>query len=82
MAVAARRETTQALQAQGISERAAFRLTGLSASVLRYQPRPDANQALRERLSALAAQHRRHGYRMLHDRLTREGWAINVKRTD
>ena len=37
--------------------------------------------ALRERLSELAGQHRRHGYRMLHNRLRIDGWAVNVKRT-
>ena len=26
-------------------------------------------------------QYRRHGYRMLHNRLRNDGWAINIKRT-
>ena len=81
MAVAARREVVHELKALGLSERRALRLVGISASVLRYQPRDDGNSQLRERLKELAGQHRRHGYRMLHDRLTRQGWAINVKRT-
>jgi len=54
----------------------------MSASTLRYRPRDDGNDALRERLKMLAGQHRRHGYRMLHSRLANDGWAINVKRTD
>jgi len=54
---------------------------GMSASTLRYQPRDDGNGRLRERLTELAGQHRRHGYRMLHSRLRIDGWAINVKRT-
>ena len=37
--------------------------------------------ALRERLRELAGQHRRHGYRMLYNRLRIDGWAVNVKRT-
>ncbi len=53
----------------------------MSASPLRYRPRDDGNAALRARLKALAGQHRRHGYRMLHNRLRLDGWAINVKRT-
>ena len=53
----------------------------MSASTLRYQPRDDGNESLRERLKELAGQHRRHGYRMLHSRLRIDGWAINVKRT-
>jgi transposase InsO family protein len=81
VAVAARREVVHELKALGLSERAALRLVGMSASVLRYQPRDDGNSKLRERLKELAGQHRRHGYRMLHDRLTRQGWSINVKRT-
>ena len=53
----------------------------MSASTLRYQRRDDGNARLRERLTELAGQHRRHGYRMLHSRLRIDGWSINVKRT-
>ena len=81
MAVAAKRECVRQLQAKGLSERQACRLVGISTSVLRYQPREDGNEPLRERLKELAGQHRRHGYRMLHNRLRNDGWAINVKRT-
>ncbi|MCM3564928.1 IS3 family transposase [Hydrogenophaga intermedia] len=80
-AVAARREVVRQLQELGLSERQALRLVGMSASTLRYQPRDDGNGELRERLTQLAGQHRRHGYRMLHNRLRFDGWAINVKRT-
>jgi putative transposase len=79
--VAARREVVRQLQELGLSERQALRLVGMSASTLRYQPRDDGNGELRERLTQLAGQHRRHGYRMLHNRLRFDGWAINVKRT-
>ena len=81
VAVAAKRECVRELQDKGLSERQACRLVGISASVLRYQPSEDSNQPLRERLKELAGQHRRHGYRMLHSRLTNEGWSIDVKRT-
>lgn len=54
---------------------------GLSASTLRYQLRDGGNGRLRGRLTQLAGQHRRHGYRMLHSRLRIDGWAINVKYT-
>ena len=80
-AVAARRDVVRQLQCQGLSERQALRLVGMSSSVLRYQSRDDGNTRLRGRLQELAGQHRRHGYRMLHSRLRQEGWAINVKRT-
>ena len=69
VAVAARREVVRQLQDRGLSERQALRLVGMSASTLRYQPRDDGNGRLRERLTELAGQHRRHGYRMLHSRL-------------
>ena len=49
----------------------------MSASTLRYAPRDDGNS----RLTDLASQHRRHGYRMLHSRLRIDGWTVNVKRT-
>ena len=81
MAVAARREVVRQLQEKGLSERRALKLVGMSASTLRYHPRDDGNGRLRERLTELAGQHRRHGYRMLHSRLQLEGWTINVKRT-
>ena len=80
VAVSARREAVRQLQGLGFSERQALRLVGMSASTLRYRPRDDGNDALRERLRVLAGQ-RRHGYRMLHSRLANDGWAINVKRT-
>ena len=81
MAVAARRQVVRELQEKGLSERQALRLVGMSPSTLRYAPREDGNEQLRERLKELAGQHRRHGYRMLHSRLRNDGWAINVKRT-
>ena len=52
----------------------------ISTSVLRYQPRGDSNVALGERITALAGQRRRFGYRRIHVLLVREGWMINVKR--
>jgi len=80
-AVAARRAVVRQLQERGLSERQALRLVGMSASTLRYQRRDDGNARLRERLTELAGQHCRHGYRMLHSRLRIDGWTINVKRT-
>lgn len=80
-AVAARRGVVQELRDRGLSERQALRLVGMSASCLRYRVTSDRNDGLRQRLKELAGQHRRHGYRMLHNRLVHEGWAINVKRT-
>lgn len=56
-------------------------LIGISRSLYRYEAkRPDDSELL-ERLTALAGQKRRYGYRRLHVLLKREGWKINWKRT-
>lgn len=78
--VPAKRELVRYAQSRGLSERRALKLACLSPSVLRYERRDDGNGALRERIVALAHRHRRHGYRMIHLRLTQEGWAVNIKR--
>lgn len=80
MTVPARRELVRYAQSRGLSERRGLRLACMSPSVLRYERRDDGNGRLRERIAALAYRHRRHGYRMIHLRLTQEGWRVNVKR--
>lgn len=64
-----------------LSERRACRLVNLSRSVVRYEGRPDRNQALRDRLKTLAQQYPRYGYLMLHGLLHAEGLVVNKKRT-
>lgn len=61
------------------TERRACRLVGISRSSLSYQARPDRHARLRERLITLSGKHRRYGYRMLHAKLVREGFTVNVK---
>ena len=61
------------------TERRACRLVGISRSSLVYQARPDRHARLRERLITLSGKHRRYGYRMLHAKLVREGFKVNVK---
>jgi len=78
--VPARRELVRFAQSRGLSERRALRLACLSPSVLRYERRDDGSGELRKRIMALAHRHRRHGYRMIHLRLTQEGWTVNIKR--
>lgn len=51
--------TQPRLQSRGLSERHGLRIVRMSASSLRYQPRPDRNQALRARILALAYVRRR-----------------------
>jgi putative transposase len=55
----------------------------MSASSLRYEPRPDCNQEVRERIIALAQRHRRYGVGMIHLKLQQAGGeAINYKRVE
>ena len=54
----------------------------MSASALRYQPRPDRNQELRARIVALAQRHRRYGVGMIHLKLRQAGQIINYKRVE
>lgn len=64
-----------------ISERTACELAGLSRTGYRYQVRGKDDQALRDRLKALAANHSSYGYLFLHGLLKAEGLVINKKRT-
>ena len=70
------------IQVGGLSERRALGVIGMSASALRYQPAPDRNVALRERIVSLAQQHRRYGAGMIYLKLRQEGWLVNHKRVD
>ncbi|MGH7281064.1 MAG: IS3 family transposase [Polyangiaceae bacterium] len=64
----------------GMSERRACRLVALNRSTQQYRARRRPDDKLRARLRELAALKPRWGYRMLHDRLRREGWSDNRKR--
>jgi len=78
---AAHREAATYLQSTyEMSQRRASRVIGCDRTSLRYQrSRPD-DGPLRERLTALAQERRRFGYRRLHVLLRREGHAVNRKR--
>ncbi len=65
-----------------ISTRRACRLVGLHRFLHYYRSCKDPQVALRMRLRELAQARPRFGYRRLHVRLQREGWAINRKRID
>jgi transposase InsO family protein len=54
----------------------------MSASALRYQPRPDRNGELRQRIVQLAQRHRRYGAGMIHLKLRQAGIAVNHKRVE
>ena len=78
----ARRELVRWMRTQGLSERRCLQVVRMSASALRYQPRPDRNQALRQRIIALAQRHRRYGVGMIHLKLRQAGEVVNYKRVE
>jgi putative transposase len=67
---------------RGLSERRALTVVRMSAAALRYQPRPDQDGELRDRILALAHRHRRYGAGMIYLKLRQEGRRVNHKRVD
>jgi len=67
---------------KGLSERRSLQVVGMSASALRYQPRADRNDVLRERIIALAQRHRRYGAGMIYLKLRQAGELVNHKRIE
>jgi putative transposase len=78
----ARRELVRWMGGKGLTERRCLAVVGMSASALRYRPRPDRNIALRARIVALAQRHRRYGVGMIHLKLRQAGEAVNHKRVE
>lgn len=70
------------LMERGFTERQALALVRMSASALRYVPRPDRNGELRERILALAQRHKRYGVGMIYLKLRQEQWLVNYKRVE
>ena len=71
------------MQTKGLSERRGLQIMQMSASALRYEPRPDRNFVVRERIIALAQRHRRYGVGMIHLKLRQAGGeVINYKRVE
>lgn len=70
------------MRPQGLSERRALQIIGMSASSLRYRPAPDRNGELRERIVRLAQRHRRYGAGMIYLKLRQAGHLVNHKRVD
>ena len=70
------------MKPQGLSERRALQIIGMSASSLRYQPAPDRNGELREQIVHLAQRHRRYGAGMIYLKLRQAGHRVNHKRVE
>lgn len=82
MSAPARRTLVRHLMERGLSERRALAAIRMSASALRYVPRPDRNVELRARILALAQRHKRYGVGMIHLKLRQEQWPVNYKRVE
>jgi len=54
----------------------------MSASALRYSPKPDKNGPLREAIRELAYRHRRYGAPMIYLKLRQADWVVNHKRVE
>ena len=67
---------------RGLSERRALAVVRMSASAYRYQPAPDRNADLRERILALAQRYKRYGVGMIHLKLRQAGVVVNYKRVE
>ena len=76
----AKRELVRWMVTQGLSERRCLGVVGMSASALRYEPRPDRNIALRAQIVALAQRHRRYGVGMIYLKLRQAAELVNYKR--
>ena len=68
------------LVAHGLSERRACQLVQVPRSTVQYRARPDHNADLVTTMQELAQQHRRYGYRRIHQLLRRRGQHVNKKR--
>ncbi|GAB3339308.1 IS3 family transposase [Marilutibacter aestuarii] len=78
----ARRTLVRHLVGKGLSERRALAAVRMSASALRYVPRPDRNIELRGRILALAQRYKRYGVGMIHLKLGQAGELVNYKRVE
>jgi transposase InsO family protein len=70
------------MRGRGLSERKALKIVKMSASSLRYQPRPDRNVGLQKRIVELAQRHRRYGAGMIYLKLRQSGELVNHKRVE
>ena len=77
-----RRVLVRSMISSGLSQRHALRVIGMSASAYRYQPAPDHNEALRERIIALAQRYKRYGSSMIYLKLRQAGLTVNHKRVE
>src|SRR5262249_25547520 len=78
--VGVRQDVAFVMSEHQYSEREACKLLWIDRATYRYQPRPDHNAELREKLLALARQKLRYGYRRLCALLERDGVKTSPQR--
>lgn len=78
--VGGRQDVAFAMERFELSERRACELNDMDRSSYRYEPQPDRNAGLLEKLSKLAREKPRYGYRRLGVLLARNGDQVNHKR--
>jgi transposase InsO family protein len=78
----AKRLLVRQMVARNLSERRALRAVRMSASALRYEPRPDRNVGLRQQIVTLAHRHKRYGVGMIYLKLRQAGVLVNHKRVE
>src|SRR5882757_6423994 len=70
------------MQTKRLPQRRGLAIAGMTATSLRYPPRPDRNVHLRQRIVALAQRHRRYGSGMIYLKLRQAGQCVNHKRVE
>jgi putative transposase len=75
-----RKAVAHLVEAREMSERRACKAIGCCRMTMRYQTTRADDAGIRQRMTAIAQQRRRFGYRRLHVLLKREGYVINHKR--
>jgi transposase InsO family protein len=78
----ARRQAVRRLIAAGLSEAAACRALAISRSSYRYASRRPDETELIEAIKEIRSRKRRWGYKRVHARLRRDGYAVNRKRIE
>jgi putative transposase len=75
-----RKAVAHLVEAREMSERRACKTIGCCRMTMRYQTTRADDAGIRQRMTTIAQQRRRFGYRRLHVLLKREGYVINHKR--
>jgi len=82
MSAPAKRQAVRELIAAGLSEAAACRALQISRSSFRYRSRRPDETELVKAIKEIRERKRRWGYRRVHARLRRDGYAVNRKRIE